>query len=560
LTTKFKNINVMTRVSLSARQWSQITKFLSLFCLCLLLVVSCSKSQQITTTSSSSANTLTGNGRITIGTTLNPRTLDPADAYELQSLGLVYNMSDRLYTYEPGSTKVKPQLATAFPKVSQDGLTYTIPVRQGVVFHDGTPFNAEAMAFSLERFIKNGGKPSFLLADVIASVKATGEYELTIQLKKPFAAFPSLLAFSGVCPVSPKAYEIGKGKFKPNIFIGTGPYKLARYGTDSLQFDVFDKYWGEKPANKGINLQFLTSGANLYNSFRTGAVDVAYLSLEPDQIRSLEASAKKGDWQAITAQGSVVTNFVLNRNQKPLDKPEVRQAIAAMVDRPLMNQRVLLGQASPLYSMVPKTFEVSQPLFKDKYGDGNVDKAKQLLTAAGFSKENPAKLQIWYPASSPIRSLAAQILKAYAEKYMDGMLQFEVNTVDGATFYGGIAKSFYPTALLDWYPDFLDADNYIQPFLGCDKGSDAKGCEEGGSQTQGSFYYSETMNKLIEDQRKEQNPQVRNQIFANIQAQVATDVPYVPLWQNKDYVFARKGVSGVQLDPTQNLIYKTIKK
>ncbi|MBW4504066.1 MAG: ABC transporter substrate-binding protein [Scytonema hyalinum WJT4-NPBG1] len=550
----------MTRVSLSARQWSQITKFLSLFCLCLLLVVSCSRSQQITTTSSSSANTLTGNGRITIGTTLNPRTLDPADAYELQSLGLVYNMSDRLYTYEPGSTKVKPQLATAFPKVSQDGLTYTIPVRQGVVFHDGTPFNAEAMAFSLERFIKNGGKPSFLLADVIASVKATGEYELTIQLKKPFAAFPSLLAFSGVCPVSPKAYEIGKGKFKPNIFIGTGPYKLARYGTDSLQFDVFDKYWGEKPANKGINLQFLTSGANLYNSFRTGAVDVAYLSLEPDQIRSLEASAKKGDWQAITAQGSVVTNFVLNRNQKPLDKPEVRQAIAAMVDRPLMNQRVLLGQASPLYSMVPKTFEVSQPLFKDKYGDGNVDKAKQLLTAAGFSKENPAKLQIWYPASSPIRSLAAQILKAYAEKYMDGMLQFEVNTVDGATFYGGIAKSFYPTALLDWYPDFLDADNYIQPFLGCDKGSDAKGCEEGGSQTQGSFYYSETMNKLIEDQRKEQNPQARNKIFANIQAQIATDVPYVPLWQNKDYVFARNGVSGVQLDPTQNLIYKTIKK
>ena len=550
----------MTRFSLSARQWSQITKFLSLFCLCLLLVVSCSRSQQITTTSSSSANTLTGNGRITIGTTLNPRTLDPADAYELQSLGLVYNMSDRLYTYEPGSTKVKPQLATAFPKVSQDGLTYTIPVRQGVVFHDGTPFNAEAMAFSLERFIKNGGKPSFLLADVIASVKATGEYELTIQLKKPFAAFPSLLAFSGVCPVSPKAYEIGKGKFKPNIFIGTGPYKLARYGTDSLQFDVFDKYWGEKPANKGINLQFLTSGANLYNSFRTGAVDVAYLSLEPDQIRSLEASAKKGDWQAITAQGSVVTNFVLNRNQKPLDKPEVRQAIAAMVDRPLMNQRVLLGQASPLYSMVPKTFEVSQPLFKDKYGDGNVDKAKQLLTAAGFSKENPVKLQIWYPASSPIRSLAAQILKAYAEKYMDGMLQFEVNTVDGATFYGGIAKSFYPTALLDWYPDFLDADNYIQPFLGCDKGSNAKGCEEGGSQTQGSFYYSETMNKLIEDQRKEQNPQVRNQIFANIQAQIATDVPYVPLWQNKDYVFARKGVSGVQLNPTQNLIYKTIKK
>ncbi|MBW4595140.1 MAG: ABC transporter substrate-binding protein [Brasilonema angustatum HA4187-MV1] len=549
----------MIRFSLSVRQWSQITKFFCLLCLCLLLVASCSRSQQATTTSGA-VNASTGDGRITIGTTLNPRTLDPADAYELAANGLVSNMSDRLYAYEPGSTEVKPQLATALPKVSQDGLTYTIPLRQGVVFHDGTPFDAKAMAFSLERFIKNGGKPSFLLADVVASVKATSEYELTIQLKKPFAAFPSLLAFSGVCPVSPKAYEIGAEKFKPNIFIGTGPYKLVRYGTDSLQFDVFDKYWGEKPANKGINLQILSSPANLYNSFRTGAVDVAYLSLQPDQVRSLEESAKKGDWQAISAQGSVVTYLVLNLNQKPLDKPEVRQAIATMIDRPLINQRVLLGQATPLYSMIPKTFDVSQPLFKEKYGEANVDKAKQLLTSAGFSKENPVKLQVWYPSSSAPRSLAAQLLKAYADKYMDGMLQFEINTVDGATFYKAIAKSFYPTALLDWYPDFLDADNYIQPFLGCDKGSDAKGCEQGGSQTQGSFYYSETMNKLITEQRREQNPQARKNIFATIQAQITTDVPYVPLWQSKDYVFARKGVSGVQLDPTQNLIYKTIKK
>jgi peptide/nickel transport system substrate-binding protein len=210
--------------------------------------------------------------------------------------------------------------------------------------------------------------------------------------------------------------------------------------------------------------------------------------------------------------------------------------------------------------MVPKTFEVSQPLFKDKYGDGNLDKAKQLLTAAGFSKQNPVKIPVWYPASSPTRSLAAQTLKAYADQKMEGILQFEVNTVEGATFFKDISKGSYPGALLDWYPDFLDADNYIQPFLGCDKGSDAKGCEQGGSQSQGSFYYNETMNKLIGDQRKEQNPEARKKIFADIQAQVATDVPYVPLWQNKDYVFARQGVGGVQLDPTQNLIYKTIKK
>ncbi|MEA5619921.1 ABC transporter substrate-binding protein [Cronbergia sp. UHCC 0137] len=542
------------------RRWGRITKFLSLFSICLFLAVSCTPGQQTTTPSSSVVNTPVGDGRITIGTTSKPRTLDPADAYELASLGLVFNMSDRLYTYEPGKTEIKPQLATELPKVSEDGLTYTIPLRQGVVFHDDTPFNAKAMAFSIQRFIENKGKPSFLLSDTVDSVKATGENELTIKLKKPFAAFPSLLAFSGVCAVSPTAYELGAGKFKPNIFVGTGPYKLGQYGTDSIRLDVFDKYWGEKPANKGINVQIQTSPVNLFNAFRTGAVDVAYLSLQPDQIRSLEESAKKGDWQAITAQGSVVSYMVLNRNQKPLDKVEVRGAIAALVDRPLLNQRVLYNQADPLYSMIPTTFNVSQPLFKEKYPDANFDQAKKLLTTAGFSKENPAKIQVWYPASSPTRSLTAQTLKSLADRKMDGLLQLEVNTVEGATFFKNISKGLYPIALLDWYPDFLDPDNYVQPFLACQKGSDAKGCEDGGSQTQGSFYYSETMNKLIDQQRKEQNPEARKKIFADIQTQVVKDIPYVPLWQNKDYVFAQKGVSNVNLDPTQNLIYKTITK
>ncbi|AFY32358.1 ABC transporter substrate-binding protein [Calothrix sp. PCC 7507] len=549
----------MTWFDSSIKKWGRITKFCSLFCLCLFLVVSCSPRPQ-TTTPPSPVTTSTGDGRITVGTTGKPRTLDPADAYELASLGLVFNMSDRLYTYEPGSTEIKLQLATALPKVSQDGLTYTIPLRQGVVFHDGTPFDAEAMAFSIKRFIENKGKPSFLLADTVDSVKATGKYELTIKLKKPFAAFPALLAFSGVCPVSPKAYEIGTGKFKPETFVGTGPYKLAKYGTDSLRFDVFDKYWGEKPANKGINVQIQTSPVNLFNAFRTGAVDVAYLSLQPDQIRSLEEGSKKGDWQAITAQGSVVSYLVLNRNQKPLDKPEVRQAIASIIDRPLLNQRVLFGQADPLYSMIPTTFNVSQPLFKDKYGDANFEQAKKLLTAAGFSKENPAKVQIWYPASSPTRSLAAQTLKSLTDQKLEGVLQFEVTTVEGATFFKEISKGLYPAALLDWYPDFLDPDNYVQPFLACQKGSAAKGCEDGGSQTQGSFYYNEAVNKLIDQQRQEQNPEARKKIFLDIQTQVTNDVPYVPLWQNKDFVFAQKGVSNVQLDPTQNLVYKSIKK
>jgi peptide/nickel transport system substrate-binding protein len=140
--------------------------------------------------------------------------------------------------------------------VSQDGLTYTIPLRKGVVFHDGEPFNAKAMEFSLNRFAKNGGKPSSLLSNIVDSIKATGDYELTIKLKNAFAPFPAVLAFTGMCAVSPKAYEIGPGKFKPSAFVGTGPYKLVSFSPQQIRMDVFDKYWGEKPPIRDLTFRF----------------------------------------------------------------------------------------------------------------------------------------------------------------------------------------------------------------------------------------------------------------------------------------------------------------
>ncbi|OKH55600.1 peptide ABC transporter substrate-binding protein [Calothrix sp. HK-06] len=545
----------MYRMAPFMRRFGRVKLVISLFCLCLLLAVGSALSPQLTTPVSAS------DSRITIGTTNKPRTLDPADAYETGSLGLIYNMSDRLYTYKVGSTEIQPQLATALPKISADGLTYTMLLRQGVVFHDGTPFNAKAMAFSLERFIKNGGKPAFLLGDIVESATATGEYELTVKLKKQFAAFPSLLAFAGVCAVSPKAYEIGEGKFNPNVFIGTGPYKLVNFSTDKIQFDVFDKYWGKKPLNQGVTIQILSSGVNIYNAFRKKSIDVAGMSMDADQIRSLQKNVEKGDWQAIANNGSVTSFMAVNRNQKPLDNPLVRQAIAAMLDRSIVLERVLYGQGQALFSMVPNTFDVYKPVFREEYGaNGNAEKAQKLLKQAGFTRENPAKVELWYRSNIPTTGLTAVVIKAIANKTMNGLLQIQTNGIDSTSFYKNAPQGVYPLSLVEWYPDFLDADNYVQPFLQCEKGTPEKGCEKGGSVSQGSFYYNDNMNQLIEAQRKEQDPAKRKQIFAQIQDILALDVPYIPLWQEQDYLFAQNGVKGVKQDASQLLIYSGITK
>jgi peptide/nickel transport system substrate-binding protein len=535
-----------------------------LWLVALLVITSCAPSSK-----SPTAGAGGDEGRITVGTTQKPRTLDPADAYELRSIALIRNLSDRLYTYDPGSTEIKPQLATALPKLSADGLTYTIPLRKGVLFHDGTPFNAAAMVFSLNRFIQNKGKPSFLLAERVDKITATGADELTIKLKKPFAAFPSMLAFPGTCALSPKAYKIGANIFEPNIFVGTGPYELKEYGTDRVKLTRFDRYWGAKPLNRGVNVQiFNNNSANLYNSFRTGAVDVAFQALEPDQVKALEEGAKAGNWQSIAIDGNVTSYLILNVLQKPLDNPLVRQALAALVDRPTVNERILYGQGKPLYSIVPDTFAVSQPVFKNAYGDGNIAKAKQLLTQAGFSPQNPAVIEVWYPSGgSASRRLTAGFLRAYANKKLGGMLDIKPNTIESASFFKYASQNVYQSTLQDWYPDFLDPDNFVQPFLECPKqNSDKKtkqklpGCEEGGTQSQGSFYHSDRMNQLIAAQGKESDPTKRKQIYADIQSQLIQDVPLIPLWQTKDFVFARTGISGIKIDPLQNLLYSGMKK
>ena len=533
----------------------QISKFISLFLLCFTLVIGCNSTQN----QSPNSPTAIENNRISIGTTLKPRTLDPADSYELAGLNIIYNVGESLYTYKLGTTEIEPLLATSMPTISKDGKTYTIPLRQGVTFQDGTPFNAEAMAFSLNRFIGNGGKPAFLLADVVDQVSATGEYELKITLKQPFAAFPALLAFPGTCAVSPQAYQIGAGKFNPNTLIGTGKYKLNEFSSDSISLDVNENYWGEKPLNEGVNLQiYAGNSANLFNSFRTQAIDVAYQSLDPEQISSLLDGAAKNQWQVIEGSGTVVNYLVLNLNQEPLDQPEVRQAIASIIDRGLINQRVLKGQAEPLYSLVPTAFDVYQPTLQTLYGDANVAKAKELLTQAGYSAANPAIVEIWHPSGSITRGIVAETLKAFVEKELDGLMQFVPNSVESASFFGNLSKGVYPAALVDWYPDFLDADNYIQPFLSCSQGSEATGCIEGASGSRGSFYYSDRVNQLINQQRQATKPENRQEIFSLLQEILAEDVPYIPLWQTKDYAFAQNNLNGVIINPSQNFPFWTI--
>ena len=491
--------------------------------------------------------------RIVIGTTARPRTLDPADAYGAFSSNLLYNLGDRLYTYEPGGTKLIPQLAVQLPQVSEDGLVYTIPLRQGVVFHDGTSFNAEAMAFSLQRFQNSGGEPAFLFTDTVQSIEATGEFELTIELKKPFVAFPALLAFSGLTPVSPQTYQQQPGRFQPKTFVGTGPYQLTRVGRSALRLDAFERYWGEPPANVGIDIQIYSSPANLFNAFRTGSIDVAGASFNPDQIDALVRTAQKGDWQAITGPGSNITYLTLNLRNPPLDQVSVRRALALAINRQTLQKRVFNGQVDPLYTLIPTIFKpTSQPVFKGQAPpSSSAQQARALLTQAGYSSAKPLPLTLWYRSDVPSDEPTATTLKAMIQQTFGNLIKLELNRVRSNPAYTQLKQGIYPLFVLDHSGDFYDPDTYVQPFLACAVPAAPKPfCKEGATVGQGSFYFNPRMNAFIDQERQEQDAQKRQQLFTEIQTLLAQDVPFIPLWQKKEYVFAQRAIKGVRLEQT----------
>ena len=138
-------------------------------------------------------------------------------------------------------------------------------------------------------------------------------------------------------------------------------------------------------------------------------------------------------------------------------------------------------------------------------------------------------------------------------------MQIKTERVENTVGYAFLDKGVYPAYLLDWVPDILDPDNYIKPFLECEE-AEGDRCKKGGSQSQGSFYNSSEMNELIVNQRKERDVNKRSQLIQKIQELLAQDVPFIPLWQSKEYAFARKGLQGVKIEPNQQLPYWNIYK
>ncbi len=478
---------------------------------------------------------------IIIGTTDKVTDLDPANAYDFHTWEIFHNTMDTLLHYKPGTTDLEPGLAESYD-VSDDGLEYTFHLRQGLKFNDGTPFNADAVKWSIDRVFKIQGDPNWLVTSFVDHVEVVDEYTVKFVLKKAVNYFPLLVATYPYAPVSPNCYPADEIA-SDSTCGGIGPYKIDKWVRDVEMDLVANPNWyGEPPKTSNIIIKYFADATTMRLALENGEIDVATKSLNPTDYADLKSNP---DIQVVEGPGAQIRYIVFNVKMAPFDNKLVREAISYAVDRQAIVDKAFQGTHEPLYSMVP----MGMWSHIDAFPKRDLEKAKELLQEAGYSEDNPMEIDLWWTPThyGDTESDVASLVKAALEE--TGMIKVNLQSAEWATYteqFGSMGMF-----LLGWYPDYIDPDNYTYPFAASDA-SDDIGCN----------YASEKMDELFQQEQSatDLRGDARKQVFEEIQKLWAEDVPTLPLTQGKLMVAARKNISGIVLDPVMLNHYFLLEK
>jgi len=459
---------------------------------------------------------------IVYGTTEKVIDMDPANAYDFHTWEIFYNIYQGLMTYPPGSTELVPALAESYD-ISADGKEYTFKLREGLKFSDGTPFDADAVKWSVDRVIALKGDPSWLVTDFVDHVEVAGKYAVKFVLKNPVAYFPSLVASCPYFPVNPNVYPKDKiirdpSELKGGRLVGLGPYNVISFKRDQeIVMDANPDYYGPKPKTNRIVIRYFADATTMRLALEKGEIDIAFKTLNPSDISDLEKSDKV---TTIKAQGPYIRYLCF-----------------------------LCGEPPFKYSMVPMGMWSHTDEFKTVYGDGNIQKAKELLASKGYNESNKFVFDLWYTPShyGDTEVDMAAVLKAQLEK--TGVMKVNVKSAEWATYRDQWHNKQMPCYLLGWYPDYIDPDNYTAAFAGT-----------AGSAGMGIYFSDPEWDKILTQGQTVPDLNKRTAIYEEIQRMWAEDIPTAPIFQGTLYVFTQKSVHGVKLSPTLRFNYDPLYK
>ncbi|WP_406512592.1 ABC transporter substrate-binding protein [Streptomyces sp. NBC_00161] len=464
-----------------------------------------------------------------VGTSDAVSSLDPAGAYDAGSWALFSNVFQSLLTIKSGSGTPVPDAASACKFIGQKLTTYQCELRPGLKFAGGRAVTAEDVKHSFDRIKAiNSDQGPAPLFNTLESVKAE-DRTVTFNLSAPDATFPFKIATGAGSIVDKEKYP-AKALREDGKADGSGPFTLGAYRpAGSVELKPNPGYLGQaKPARTAVTVRYFKDSAQLNQAWQDHQIEVAHRDMPPDVLAGLNPGLKDTRYQA--SGGTETRSMVFNVRPGSAAAPlAVRQAAAAVIDRPKVAGEVHKGTVTPLYSLVPAGIAGHSTPFFDSYSSPNAATAKKLLKDAGVGA--PVSLTLGVNVRGANVPEAEEIAK---QLQSTGLFQVKVKAVDQwADFQKAYAAGEFDAYTIGWIADFPDADNFLAPLVGAD------------SSMNNGFSDKAVGDLIARTQSFSDRAQAAGD-FRELQKLVAQHVPMLPLWQKKDYVMSRDAVSGAQ--------------
>jgi peptide/nickel transport system substrate-binding protein len=480
-------------------------------------------------------------GTLVFGRVADSSFLDPAKFLDNESAVVIENVFDGLVRYKDDSTMIEPALATSWD-TSGDGLTWTFHLRRGVHFHDGSPGDAQAAAFSLLRKIDpthpyhrdTFGKMDSTLKSV-RSIEAKDAHTLVITLSEPYAPLLNVLATHSSYIISPAAVRKWGDDFETHP-VGTGPFVFQQWQPqDRIVLAANKDYWGGKPALDQVVFRVIPDNRARLIELKTEAIHLMD-GINPDDREEI---LKTPDLRLDSKPGLNVGYLAMNTDRPPFNRAEVRRAVNHAINKQGLVKLLFRNMATPAKNPIPPTMWGHADQISD-YGY-DPDKARQLLKEAGYP--NGFETTLWaMPVPRPYMPQPDKIAQAIQANLAAVGIRARIVTHYWKTYLSKVYAGEHDMCLLGWigtgdpndfFYHLFDSDNTIKPHA-----------------SNVAFFRDPAAHDLIlKAQRTIADPE-RVELYARLQQLVHDQAPWTPLAHAHQVLARDRRVHGVVLHQT----------
>jgi peptide/nickel transport system substrate-binding protein len=489
---------------------------------------------------------------LVVGQIAEPKSLDPHAVTAVNDFRILVNVYDGLTRYKDGTLEVEPSLAESW-EVSEDGKTYTFKLRSGVTFHDGSPFNAEAVKFNFDRMLDEqhpyhdtGPFPLAFFFSTVEEVNAVDDLTVEFRLSEPFAPFLSNLAYPTGLIVSPEAVKEHGKDFGRNPS-GTGAFKFEEWQANSrVVVTRNEEYWDGPPPLEAVIYRPITDANTRIAEMLSGGLDVM-VEVPPDSLQQFQGN---DDFQIHEQAGPHVWFLILNMKEGPFADKKVRQAANYAINKQALVENILQGTAEIAASPTPPAFAWAYNQDLEPYPH-DPERARKLLEEAGYNGEELT----FYVAEGGSGMLDPVAMGTAIQADLEAVgMPTKIETYEWNTYLGKVNPGLEgkaDMAEMAW----MTNDPDTLPFLTLR----SEALPENGGFNSG-YYSNERVDKLLNEARSATSQERRAELYKEMQEIVREDAPWVFVANWKQNAVTRANVADFKLQPSFFLMLQDVSK